>query len=615
MAPLIALPYPCPAVNIRGIDITATEAVRTDAGISATLMAVNGNGKALRLVALPDHRQRRQFAEEVASFTTLNADEVERAVVGLAPEIEARFRQGPPPAAEWAPPVPFHSAALPAFPTDVLPERLRTYVESLATSTQTPVDLPAMLVLAALSTACARVLVVQPRADWQEPPNLFIAAALESGNRKSTVVAEVTVPLVAWEEAKAQTEGPAVAEAATRHKILEAQLAQAQALASKAEPGEKDRLTDDAVSLARQLAQTTLPTVPRLAADEVTPERLATLQRDNGGAIGLLTAEGGEIFDIAGGRYSSSPNLGVFLKGHAGDPLRIDRVGRAAEYVRFPRLTIGMAVQPDVLRGLGATPSMRGRGLLARFLYTRPASLLGRRDVEPPSVPAPVRAAYAEDIAALLRLSPAGGDDGAVCLNVVKFDAGAQERLRDFMKWIEPQLSEYGDLGLLADWGGKLAGAVVRVASLLHAAEHLACPWATAVTADTVDAAIQIGKYLIPHARAVFAEMGADPETDGARHVLAWIERTGAETFSKRDLYQGVRGRFKTVAAVDPALKLLVTHEFIRERPAEERQPGKAGRKPGTTYDVNPTGGNFEDCGDFEDSYSPSEPRRRRVAL
>ena len=59
----------------------------------------------------------------------------------------------------------------------------------------------------------------------------------------------------------------------------------------------------------------------RLIVDDVSPERLATLLRDHGGRIAVLSAEG-DIFDVMAGRYSKGgvPNLGVFLKGHAGDP-------------------------------------------------------------------------------------------------------------------------------------------------------------------------------------------------------------------------------------------------------------------------------------------------------
>jgi hypothetical protein len=41
------------------------------------------------------------------------------------------------------------------------------------------------------------------------------------------------------------------------------------------------------------------------------------------------------VFDQMAGRYNqqAGPNLGVYLKGHAGDLLKVDRRGRPPEYL------------------------------------------------------------------------------------------------------------------------------------------------------------------------------------------------------------------------------------------------------------------------------------------
>jgi Protein of unknown function (DUF3987) len=65
---------------------------------------------------------------------------------------------------------------------------------------------------------------------------------------------------------------------------------------------------------------------------DATPEALAGLLATYG-RIALVSPEG-DVFDQMAGRYNQAvgPNLGVYLKGHAGDLLRIDRRGRP-EYV------------------------------------------------------------------------------------------------------------------------------------------------------------------------------------------------------------------------------------------------------------------------------------------
>jgi replicative DNA helicase len=100
-----------------------------------------------------------------------------------------------------------------------------------------------------------------------------------------------------------------------------------------------------------------VPPVPRWLVDDATPEALAGLLATYG-RIALLSPEG-DVFDQMAGRYNQAagPNLGVHLKGHTGDLLKVDRRGRPPEYVERPSLMIGLAVQPEVLRGLAGPGS------------------------------------------------------------------------------------------------------------------------------------------------------------------------------------------------------------------------------------------------------------------
>ncbi|MCX6021263.1 MAG: DUF3987 domain-containing protein [Chloroflexi bacterium] len=137
--------------------------------------------------------------------------------------------------------------------------------------------------------------------------------------------------------------------------------------------------------------------------------------------------------------------------------------------------------------------------------------------------------------------------------------------------------------------GGKLVGAVARITGILHLADYATHrePWAVAVPAATVSHAITIGRYLTAHAKAAFAEMGTDPEVEDAQHIVRWLQqRAGQATITKRDLYQGTKGRFKKVTALDGPLSLLLEHGYLREIEQEDR-PGP-GRKPSTTYEINP---------------------------
>jgi hypothetical protein len=491
----------------------------------------------------------------------------------------------------WEAPLTFGNAAeVPVFPIQVLPGWLGEYVAAVATATQTPPDLAGMLALAVLATVAAGAVEVQPRPGWREPLCLFVAVGMDAGARKSGVFAALTRPVAEFERQQATAALPGITETATLRRIAEQAAVQAEAAASKAPPDQSEAKQAEAIARAAEASGLVVPPVPRWLVDDATPEALAGLLATYG-RIALLSPEG-DVFDQMAGRYNQAagPNLGVYLKGHAGDLLKVDRRGRPPEYVERPCLTIGLAVQPEVLRGLAARPGFGGRGLLARFLYSVPASLVGRRQVGAPSVPQPVADRYTLELHALAAslTTPARPDsDNSPALLTLDPEAG--ELLLAFERDLEPRLAaDGGDLAHMAGWAAKLAGAACRLAALLHLAGHLRDGWAHPIAADTFASALRLASYLIDHAQAVFDLMGADPRVADARWLLDWITRTGQAQFTRRDAHAAApRGRFPKATSLDPALSLLEEHGWLRRVDTDPVGP-KGGRPPSPRFLVNP---------------------------
>jgi replicative DNA helicase len=493
------------------------------------------------------------------------------------------------PSEPWETPILIDDGPLPTFPVRVFPDWLRAFVQAESLATQTPLDLPGMLALSVLATVGAGRIRVRLKDGHEEPLNVFTATVLPPGSRKSQVFRDVTEPLEAFEAEEAELLRETVASQMQNRRLLEARLKVAESRVAKARPDRRAQLLEEAQAARRELASHPLPTIPRLIADDCSPERLSTLMRDHDGRMAVLSPEG-DVFDLMAGRYSANgaPNLGVYLKGHAGDALRVDRIGRGPEFVRSPALTLGLAIQPEVLSGLMGRPGFRGRGLLGRILFSLPRNTLGSRDVDAPSVPEAVRDAYSVRIRRILRF-PRGTDaEGAPAPHILRLTAEALETYRRFERELEPRLGDFGDLSHLTDWAGKVAGAVGRIAGLLHVADHVEsyAPWETPISQDCAERAIRVGEYLIPHALAAFGKMGADPELEGAKYLLGWIQRTGTRDFTKREAFQGTKGRFKRVRDLEPALAILEEHHYIRSRPRPER--GGPGRPPSPTLEVNP---------------------------
>lgn len=493
----------------------------------------------------------------------------------------------------WSPPAPFYVHSLPTFPTEVLSPWMRDFVEAEATTTQTPPELAGNLALTCCAAACARKIRIQVRPDWQEPLNIFTVTVLPPGARKTAVFATATAPLSAFERLVARTMEPTIVAAETSFRVLDLRRKKAEEAAAKAKPGDRESFERTAHEAAAELANVRVPARPRLIADDCTSERLSTLLENQDGRIAVMSPEG-DVFELMAGRYSGNgaPNFGVYLKGHAGDDIRVDRVGRIAEYIQRPALTIGLTVQPDVLHSLVDKPGFRGRGLLGRFLYSLPPSPFGSRDPDPPPIATGVVEAYAAGITQLLNLPFAQDQDGNSAPHLLRLGAVASTLMRGLVEELEPKLARFEELGQMTDWAGKLAGAVARFAGLLHVADSVRNlrPWEIPIAAETVQRAIRFGRYYLAHAKAAYAEMGADPVVEDARYILGWIDKAGITSFSKRDVFEGTKGRFKRVAALEPALGLLVEHEYIRKRP-QDPKPGP-GRPPSDVFDVNPLIGN-----------------------
>ena len=84
--------------------------------------------------------------------------------------------------------------------------------------------------------------------------------------------------------------------------------------------------------------------------------------------------------------------------------------------------------------------------------------------------------------------------------------------------------------------------------------------------------------------------MGADPRTDDARWLLDWIGRTNRTQFSRRDAHRAApRGRFAKATDLEPALRLLEEHGYLRRvDPEPSQDPRGRGRPASPRFLVNP---------------------------
>ncbi|AVT39148.1 YfjI family protein [Plantactinospora sp. BB1] len=487
----------------------------------------------------------------------------------------------------WDVPVPLTgpNTAPPPFPVDVFPRWLAEQVTGVARFTQTDQAMAGTLAVAVLSACAGGRLEVEPVAGWREPVNVFAAVIAGPGERKSPVHRAMTAPLFSAQSTLAEAMRPRIAEAAALRDIADRQAEQAKSQAAKAtDPDKRDQASADAVAAAIAAEAITVPGLPRLIVDDATPEALIGLMAANGGRMAIISDEGG-IFDTLAGRYSGTPNLDPYLKGHAGQPMSNERQTREGASVDKPALTVCVMAQPSVLRKFGGNADLAGRGLPARFLFALPRSLAGWRSVDAEPVPEQVITGYRHRIHDLAAMLAEWEDPAVVTLTP---EAGRVRRAA--AEAVEAELRPGGSLYDMREWGNKLAGATLRLAGLLHVAHHPADAWRRPVDADRMADAVRLAEFFAAHYRAAMSTIGSDAAMENARYVLGVLASKGMTSFTRRELHRRVSRRLPKSDEVSAVLAELAALGWVRHNAdgRYELHPRATGEDPGSVDTLTP---------------------------
>lgn len=488
--------------------------------------------------------------------------------------------------APWSELLPLDRFERPPFPFEALSPVFREWSTGMAAAFQVPVDLPAMLCLSVTAAASARKFTVQIRPGWVEPLNIYEVTALPPGGRKSAVYARATAPVYDYEERRREAEAKDRLRAEADFKAAEKRLAVANDRRAQAKTGaDRNEAQNEFEAALKHLDETPKPAAAfRMIGDDITPEAVVKMMAEQDQRFAIFSAEGGLLRTLAGSRYSktSAPSFDALLKAHAGDPIAHDRKGSDPIAVRNPALTLGLCVQPQVLRDLANEPGARGVGLLARFAYSVPEDRTGAREIRAAPLPPDVDAVYRAGVTRLLEM-PMPAEPV-----VLPFNIYADDLLAAFEAELEPRLGVDGDLRNVVDWASKLAGLVARIAAGLALSEH---PGETPdfVEERHVEAAIQIGRYLLSHARLALLTATKNEDVVTAERILAWCDRRGIASFTPRDALKALRGgdaSVQNIGQIHPAISLLIETAHIRR--ADRVRNRKAGRPPKDQFEVRP---------------------------
>lgn len=452
------------------------------------------------------------------------------------------------------------SGPLAAFPVEALGESIGPLVRAAAEAFQVPPELPALGALATLSAAALKRVAVRVRTGWREQVALYAAPVLEPGERKTAALGAIAGPLRDFERERERRLAPAIRESQREHADAAARVVALERKAARAAKG-RDGIVDALQEARGHLDKLGEPLrVPRLFADDTTPEALARLMANHDGRAAVFSSEGG-IFDTLAGRYANgTPNLDLFLKAWDGaEDYYYDRVGMHLR-IPSPLLAVCLFVQPDVLAALSLKPGFRGRGLIGRFCFAVPSSRLGARDVDPPPVPDALALAWRSTVERVASLEDRRDQYGALVPSEIELERAALAELLGYAREVEERLRPGGDLRPISDWAGKHVGTVARIAGLLHIADAPGNE-ARPIPAETLRRALAFGRAMILHAAAAIRLMAGgggpavSPEDRQRRELVSWIAKypgsTARDAARRLARFSGPGGTERAKAALD----------------------------------------------------------------
>ncbi len=475
----------------------------------------------------------------------------------------------------WPTPLPiFEYEPPPAFPLNTLPSQIADWVMAISKNTETPEDLAANLALATASAAVAGKVVARIGQGWWETLSIYLAVFLGSGESKSPVLREAIAPLLEQESRLISLARDSIREKNLEREILIAQLRKAKAELMNAGGNEKN-LKSRVIALQEELDSTQASCLPQLIATDLTSEGLLRTLADQNERLAILTDEAEFLWTLR-----SSKSWDGFMKAYDGGRISINRAQSDPVQLNMPSLVIGAASQPVVLKRLLEKREFIERGGLARFIVVQPRSKVGSRTWEGTPIPTSVRAAYNSAIQRLLDISVDRDRKGKLQRHNLTFDADAEAILRRYRASVEHQLDPDDQSGFTM-FLQKHAGRVARIAAHFNLTENgLAVP----VRVNDVKRALELGEYIIAHARSIYSTKQADPNAQLAVRILKWITKNGLDRISKRLCNEALRP--SCADDLDEPLRLLVRLHYLRPEEAEDRNG--PGRRPSPTFLVNP---------------------------
>jgi hypothetical protein len=385
-------------------------------------------------------------------------------------------------------------------------------VLAVSAEAQTDPSMAAMFCLAFSAFTIASTVEIAGASGSRDPVPLWVVVVAESGEGKSRTFNPLIAPLRRLDRVlrgqPPEAEPPHVPVVSSGPTFWDTLLSDDDPYerVATAPPRRVTWATHDAALAAVTAAQAAIfPNDPiRFIQRSITPEAL--VERIATQNLGILQASPeGAIFSHMSAGRALEP-LGNYNSMWSGEDIHVERIGRTAASAVRPILTVAVSPQPQAfaeIRGGRLGQLVERTGFLLRCLYCRPASNVGLQVPRSQAVPPDIQAAYDESLRAMLMVACATPGQRQV-LQVE--DYAAWDR---FFLDVETRRGQGGDLEDHAAWATRVRQSTARIAGVLHVALHAGElrdeTFRRPVSRETMDQAIEIGRWQLDHGRRVLS--------------------------------------------------------------------------------------------------------------
>jgi DNA polymerase I-like protein with 3'-5' exonuclease and polymerase domains len=456
------------------------------------------------------------------------------------------------------------------FPTEWLPEPVRTYVRQEAEALGCDPAFVALHVLAVLASLIGNTRTIRIKKGWTEPAVIWAAVVADSGTIKSPAFDKALAHLHKLQRRLLKEYKQQLEEYEEAKPTYDAEVRQRR---------KKNQSTDD-------LEKPRPPVCKRFFANDITIERLAEMLEDN--PRGLLVARD-ELSAWIGSflRYKgrgANSDLPHWLEMHRAKPFCMDRKtgDRRTIYVRHAGVSVAGTIQPGVFAE-ALTAEYQEAGLGPRLILAMPPKK-PKRWTEAEVAPE-VQKAYEDTLDKLAALEFDTDDEGDPAPFALRMTPAAKAMYVAFYnEWAVVQAAADG---VLASAFSKLEAYCTRFALIHHVVTRVGTgpapdpleppPDASdPVDVDSIRAGIELARWFAYEARRVYATLNETKEERDARRLIEFIRARGG-SITPRQLCRSNPSRYRGPEQAEEALDALVQAGLADW---QDRPPGARGGRP-----------------------------------